>query len=180
MNNEEVQDLYYWKAEELLRDGNPAEALQCTQAALEVCEVSVEALLQAGEIHLYYGVDMGLTSEASSAAALVYFDRAVRAERSHAGAWSGKAFAELYLGRLTAALNSVQTGFGFIRSGVGYAMGYEPVNTNVLESLYRCKVLVLLEMGRHADARRTLSEGLAAVPMSAYLTQLVDEFVSGP
>ena len=159
-----------------LKSGKPREALDCTLAALAIFDKSVETLLQAGEIHLYYGIDMGLTSEIANQQALIYFDRALTIENRHAGAWSGKAFAELYLDRPKAALASIKIGFDCIRSGIGYGMGFEPVNTNVLESLFRCKVLALLELGRREEARRTLVKGLEAVPESRYLTWLVDEF----
>lgn len=176
MNDEEALDRYYWKAHDLLNSGKPSEALNCLLLALAICKESVETLLQAGEIHLYYGADMGLSSDISSEQALSYFDQVLIIESRHAGAWTGKAFAEFYLDRPKQALASINKGFDCLQSGIGYGMGFEPVKTNLLESLFRCKVLALLELGRREEARRTLGKGLEAVPSSRYLTCLVDEF----
>ncbi len=176
MNDEEALDRYYSTAEALLKSGKPCEALDCTLAALAICDDSVETLLQAGELCLLYGSDMGMAGDFAEQQALTYFDRLLAIEGQHAAAWSGKAFAELYLNRPDAALVSIERGFACIKSGIGFGMGFEPVNTNVLESLFRCRILALVELGRREEARQVLAEGLRAVPQSRYLTSLTEEF----
>src|SRR5437667_102581 len=118
---------------------NTTLSLKCERVMKKTSGITLPSATLSKRIKKHCG--NGLTTDISNQQAHTYFVRVLTLENRHAGAWSGKAFAELYLDRPQEALASVESGFNCIRHGIGYAMGFEPVNTNVLESLFRCKVL---------------------------------------
>jgi tetratricopeptide (TPR) repeat protein len=154
----------------------PRVALDYLADSLEADPRCYEALVMAGEIYDRWASELGLDEREGSLVAVAYFDRAIAAQPDHAEAYADRAIALLHLEEYQAALRSAEAG---LREFDNYPTKGAPpeVWVNIGESLYRAKALSLKEMGRVAEGRRALQEGLSRFSGSEYLTQVVDTFL---
>lgn len=175
---EEAGEFYYWRAQDLMRDGtNCVQALSYAQAALEIDPGHVQALILVGEIHTLCPDELGLDTATSYAIALEHLNRALDIEPRHAEAWGDRGLTLIYAQRFEEALDAAERGLSVLPLRIGYGMSYQPVYTNVAEALFDRKVGALLGLGRSEEARQALTDGLLHCPGSKYLSRLIDGFL---
>jgi tetratricopeptide (TPR) repeat protein len=176
MSPEQITEEAIDSAHRLIRAGRHQVALNVLLDALDADPLCREVLVDVGDLLTHRFEELGLEEQPALLRAIEFYDRAIAAQPDHAGAYAEKALALLYLEQNDAALACAEQGMALFDDPPTTDLCHD-VWVNVGESLYRRKALALLELGRAAEGRRVLDEGLTRFPGSRYLTWATKHFL---
>lgn len=179
MRRESIEETTEWAvsaASRAYRADRPRLALDYLDEALEADPKCYEALVMAGEVWDLFEEELGLAEGEGSRLALMYFERAITLQPDNSEAYAEMSGTLMHLNEHQRSLDAANRALELL--------GHPPVTdhpddvwVNIAETVYRMRALALLNLGRPAEGRRVLDEGLQRFPESWYLTDATKFFL---